>query len=397
MALDIVTWGLSRRTYLVYRGVVVAVLLTLGILATLLVLRDSSIAGRIDIGEGVLDRFSGLVVRLHASPVGYAAAAFRPFVEVIVAESMAAAATWAAVAVGIVLMLSGAVVWLYGVFCQRVSQREKTAYRPAAVSHMARAETLASWRRLRTMPRLWGAGPLAWRQLLGARRHWGSLLTAMLVPAALACAPCFVLEDPYIAYLSTGGALAFYSFLLLPTALRFDFRRDLDRLATLKTLPVTPAACALGQTLAPVLITTVFQCGVLAFAIAARSLPAHLLPVTLLIFVPLNAFVFGLDSLIFLLYPYRPQQEGLEIFLRTMLTFTGKGLLFAVGLGAMSLWGFGAAAVSRGASHSLGIGVNPFAVFAGGMVVGMATLAGLVLLGVSRTYARLDPIEDVPR
>jgi hypothetical protein len=57
----------------------------------------------------------------------------------------------------------------------------------------------------------------------------------------------------------------------------------------------------------------------------------------MLVMIPLNVLVFGLDNLIYLLYPYRVQQEGLEIFLRTMLTFTGKGLLFAVALAAMSV------------------------------------------------------------
>ena len=41
------------------------------------------------------------------------------------------------------------------------------------------------------------------------------------------------------------------------------------------------------------------------------------------------------------------QQEGLEIFFRTMLTFTGKGLLFAAGLAAMAAWGFAAAALTH--------------------------------------------------
>ena len=97
----------------------------------------------------------------------------------------------------------------------------------------------------------------------------------MIAPAVLACAPCFVIADPDIAFLATTGTLAFYTFLLLPTAIRFDFRRDLDRLATLKGLPITPAAAAIGQTLAPVLIATLFQSVVLAIAIAARSLPPH--------------------------------------------------------------------------------------------------------------------------
>ena len=54
----------------------------------------------------------------------------------------------------------------------------------------------------------------------------------------MAMTPMFVLADPLGAFLSTAGALAFYTFLLLPTALRFDFRRDLDRLALFKSLPI---------------------------------------------------------------------------------------------------------------------------------------------------------------
>jgi hypothetical protein len=250
---------------------------------------------------------------------------------------------------------------------------------------------------LRRIPRWGGAGALAWRQLVGARRHWGSLLTAMIAPSVIACAPCFVIADADVAFLATTGTLAFYTFLLLPTALRFDFRRDLDRLATLKGLPITPAAAAIGQALAPVLIATLFQFGVLAFAIAARSLPPHQLLTAMLVMFPLNVLVFGLDNLIFLLYPYRMQQEGLEIFLRTILTFTGKGLLFTLGLMAMSAWGLAAAALTHGISRWTGSPLNAHTVFAGGMIAGASALAALVLYGVCRTYRNMNPIEDVPR
>ncbi len=117
----------------------------------------------------------------------------------------------------------------------------------------------------------------------------------------------------------------------------------------------------------------------------------------MLVMIPLNVLVFGLDNLIYLLYPYRWQQEGLEIFLRTMLTFTGKGLLFAVGLGAMSAWGFAAALVTRGLSQGIGITLNAYAVFTAGLVVGATLLAGAVVFGLSRTYRHIDPIEGVPR
>jgi hypothetical protein len=101
--------------------------------------------------------------------------------------------------------------------------------------------------------------------------------------------------------------------------------------------------------------------------------------------VPVNVLVFALDNLIYLLYPYRIQQEGLEIFLRTMLTFTGKGLLFALGLVAVSAWGFVAAQLQAKT------------LFLGGMVAGPSLCAALTLYFLCRTYRRLDPVEDVPR
>jgi hypothetical protein len=207
----------------------------------------------------------------------------------------------------------------------------------------------------------------------------------------------FLIEDPFTAFLATAGTLAFYTFLLLPTALRFDFRRDLDRLSALKVLPITPAAAVVGQTLAPVLIATLFQSAVLAFAIAVQSLPPHHFFMAMLVMIPTNVLVFGLDNLIYLLYPYRVQQEGLEIFLRTMLTFTGKGLLFAVGLAAMSAWGFAAAALTSGISQQMGSAIITYTVFIGGMTVGSTILASLVLYTLCRAYQNLNPIEDIPR
>jgi hypothetical protein len=136
---------------------------------------------------------------------------------------------------------------------------------------------------------------------------------------------------------------------------------------------------------------------VLLFAIAARSLPPHLLLMALAVLIPLNGLVFGLDNLIYLLYPYRMQQEGLEVFLRTMLTFTGKGLVFAGGLAVMSTWGFTAATLANEIAPWTGNAISPIAVFVAGLVLGFSLLAALVLAGLSRTYRHMNPIEDLPR
>jgi hypothetical protein len=340
------------------------------------------------------------MIQLHASVFGYAALPFQPLVDLIQSEQITAGmAGLAAAASAVVAALAAGVVALYAATARRVAGREKLSFCPESLEEVVqqfRSNSAVSLPR-RGLWRWGGAGPLAWRQLLGARRHWGSLLTAMIAPAVLSCAPCFVVGDAFLAFLSTTGALAFYSFLLLPTALRFDFRRDLDRLAIIKGLPIAPATAVLGQTVTPVLIATLFQSAVLAFAVIARSLPPYDCLLAVLVMIPLNVLVFGLDNLIYLLYPYRVQQEGLEIFLRTMLTFTGKGLLFTLGLMVMSAWGFAAAALTRGISHWTGTAIDGYLVFTAGMIAGPALLAALVLCGLSRTYRNMDPVEDLPR
>jgi hypothetical protein len=412
LAVEIATWGMSRRAYLAYRTAVVAALVAGGFAVGAVIVDDDGLREGVRIGTGPLHGFLDILVQLNASIFRYAGLPFRPSIDLVLAESVTASnLALAAAGLATVMGLAAAVIALHALASRRAADRERRNYHPSGdgptaerlewglptSTRPAAPGGQPAGLRLRHIPRWGGAGALAWRQLVGARRHWGSLLTAMIAPAVLACAPCFVIADPQIAFLSTTGTLGFYTFLLLPTALRFDFRRDLDRLATLKGLPIAPAAAAIGQTLAPVLLATLFQTGVLVFAAAARSLPSHHWFLAMLVMVPLNLLVFSLDNLIYLLYPYRVRQEGLEVFLRTMLTFTGKGLLFAVGLVAMSAWGFAAAALTRGISHWPGIAIDAHAVFAAGMIAGPSALAALVLAGLCRAYRHVDPMEDLPR
>jgi hypothetical protein len=400
MGVDTATWGMGRGAYLIYRVAVVGGLVAGGLATGAAMLHEHAF-GRIKLGEGLLDRLLEILVQLDASVFGYVGLPFRPFVDLIVADRVRASNIGlAAASLAMVAAMAIAVIGLYGATVRRVARRERESYvweerrskaKVVAVSDPLRRSLLAH------LPWCGGASALTWRQLVGARRHWGSLLTAMIAPAALTCGPLFVIEEPYNAFLCTGATLAFYTFLLLPTALRFDFRRDFDRLAILKGLPITPAATVIGQTLAPVVIATVFQAIVLAAAIVARSLPLSYFPSAMLVMVPLNVFVFALDNLIFLLYPHRVQQEGLEIFFRTMLTFTGKGLLFAVALAAVAGWGLTAAALTHGLSSWTGTGLNAHVIFAAGMIAGPSILALLVMFGLSRAYRHMDPIEDVPR
>ena len=407
LAIDIATWSMVRSAYLAYRAVVLTGLVVAGIAVGAMIVREDALVDQTVGGEGSLQRLLAILVRLNASEFGYLALPCQPFLDLVQADALTAPRiVLAAAASAAVTGIAAAVIGFYVSASRCMSNRERCNYCKNGAARERLADTdqheigllrAAGTLKLQPIPRWGGVGALAWRQLVGARRHWGSLLTAMIAPAVLACAPCFAIADPAMALLATIGTLAFYTFLLLPTALRFDFRRDLDRLATLKGLPIAPAAAAIGQTLAPVLIATVFQGGVLAFAIFALSLPLHQLFVALLVMIPLNVLVFGLDNLIYLLYPYRMQQEGLEIFVRTMLTFTGKGLLFVVGMVAIAGWGFGAAAVTAGIAQWSSNSISALPAFIGGIVAGLSLLAGLTLYGLGRTYRQMDPIESMPR
>jgi hypothetical protein len=63
----------------------------------------------------------------------------------------------------------------------------------------------------------------------------------------------------------------------------------------------------------------------------------------------------------------------------------------------MSLWGFGAALLTREVARWSGIAIDPFAVFTTGMIAGPAALAALMLYALAYTYRNMDAIEDVPR
>jgi hypothetical protein len=145
------------------------------------------------------------------------------------------------------------------------------------------------------------------------------------------------------------------------------------------------------------MISTLFQAIVLAVAALIHGQSLLLYLGTVLVLVPMNIMVFALENWIFLLYPYRTGQEGLEIFLRTMLTFTGKGLLFVLGLGMISTWGFGAALIARTFSNQLGTAHHGYVIFSAGLLLGLCLISWGLFIALRHAYERLNPVEDVPR
>lgn len=235
------------------------------------------------------------------------------------------------------------------------------------------------------LPRIPFCGPLIWRQSKRAFRFCGSLLISMAIPAVLLSPSLVTVANPVVAFLLVVCGSLFYTFVLLPEAIKFDFRLDSDHLCQLKMLPMTPTRVVIGQLTIPVLLACLFQAIVMIAAGVYRSIDGQLIVAAIALSVPLTILFVALDNLTFLLYPHRPTQEGFEAFLRTVLKFTGKSVLLALFAGAVFLWAPLAAAIAG----QLGM-ESARTVFAIGMIFGVSGLATLAVGCVVSAFRRFD-------
>lgn len=397
MTIELTTHGMSRAVYRRFRWIVGA-LLAAFLLATLLVAFRSPRDWQSHASLLSLSLFMHILHSaeqlLATAPGQQFLAPFQLFSRCIVSGDangvMGLNLLGSACLVGIGVKV---VVLLDRHYAHAIAARERVEYSPIAI---ARAQQNNASRRPQAWGRVaWlaGAGPIAWRQWIGARKYRGSLAVAMALPGILTLLPIAFCRDGKQALVQVSATLTFYSFLLLPTALKFDFRRDILRMVALKSLPIHPVSLVVGQILTPTLLALAFQTVILLITMCIHPYPVWMLVATLALLGPLDALIFAIDNLVFLLYPYRLNQEGLEVFLRTTLTFTAKGLIFATGLFATFLWSFAAHQIARwlpGLLH------DPALVFViGGTIQLMACTAGAIVL-LARTYVRFDPSQDTP-
>ena len=256
--------------------------------------------------------------------------------------------------------------------------RQATADRPRAASvSVGQPLPARVWVRL--------LGPLVWRQAKRAYRCLGSLLVSMGIPAMLACVPLFSVPSGEVAFVAVVCGVLFYTFVLLPEAIKFDFRLDMDHLTTLKLLPMTSARIVLGQLATPVALALAFQVAVILFAGLYRDVSWRLIVGAVAITSPLTVVFVALDNLVFLLYPHRPTQEGFEAFVRTILKFTGKSLLLVLSGAVLVFWAPLAAAIAARFRA-----VDTAAVFYIGLSMGICVVAMVMVRCVVSAYDRFD-------
>ena len=224
---------------------------------------------------------------------------------------------------------------------QRQVSRKETAYLKTAMSQKAitaKSGAEAKKRRVRVPFRMGGIGSLIWRQMLGVSNYCGTVILSLTVPVLLSCLPLLANHNSGMMLINLVAGMVFYSFLLLPSALILDYRRDINRMAVLKSLPISPLAMTIGQLAVPVLMCCMFQTVVLAIGVASGKIILWQAVMAGVLLIPVNVLIFAAENYIFLLAPFQRNKEGFDVFLRTILTFTGKGLFFGMGLGLALLW-----------------------------------------------------------
>ncbi len=397
VGIDTLTASLTRKEYLLYRSVVLSLAggaAVWGLLQTV-----DRYRATMELSSDMPEIVALIAAGVHSlqalaasTPFLVLSSGFDVLARIVICPAANAVSLGQTLAAAVVIWLLMEGVLRLDAVCHARRQRQDAATLATATRSAATEEAGPLAGRL---PRVW-LGPVAWRQICGARLHLSGVLLALVAPAILSLIPFLMISQrPTVAFGNFVASLAFYTFLLLPPALKFDFRRDYDRLLALKMLPVSPWRVTFGQIAAPVLIATVFQWAMILIAYITRPIEPGFVLAALALFVPANLVVFGLDNLLFLLFPHRLQQEGIDVFLRTTLMFTAKGIVFAFALAGVLLW----SVASRSLSDSLaGLGlawIGPLTVFGCGLWV-LTTLAALGAISLaSRAFRHFDPSRGV--
>jgi len=324
----------------------------------------------------------------------------RVYVEVFLAETAGGFLIWATAGSGIlaliiVLMVFLDVAYLEGALelSRKVEARlKKMRTGGGAFGSLSSAKARFS---IPMFPRLRGAGSLAWRQCVEMSRNLRGFvllfvflgivlvpyfLTARRVPADIGNADRFPMAIIFVIFFT----------ILMTQNFPFDFRRDLDRMGYLKSLPLTPLAIAAGQLVPTTVVFSLLQgCAVTVVQLAGNPMPVAIYLSILAFLVPLNWLAAAIDNALFLLLPYRlaPKADASFRFAgRATITVFLKLLALAVTLGLCFFFGFSA-----------------WTIFGGSLVTGGLAAAACILVAcfvftwlVARSFQAFNVGKDAP-
>lgn len=239
------------------------------------------------------------------------------------------------------------------------------------------------------LPRWAGVGPLLQAQLIrGVRTSGRWLVVAGLIGAMAFGIPLLTQADERVPQALPGiivGATLYITFLgsmMLPMGLR----GDIGHIDWLKSLPFHPVAVAAGEVLGPAVFVTLLHCAIFLPA-SLVVVPSTVLVVAALCALPVNAVFFGVENLVFALYPTRQvvaTPGDFQFFGLTMIHMLLKGLL--IGLASIPIALVGAL---------VWFVAGPWVAIPVAWIVTALVAAAIILL-VAGAIHRFDPSVDTP-
>src|SRR5688572_7157556 len=255
---------------------------------------------------------------------------------------------WAALAAGVNAALLFLILRLDADFYERSVAVSEKVYRALENARRGQAwmslskPSVRHWR-LPMPVRCRGAGPIAWRQAIGALRASRGIIYVVLAITAIVAVALYLLPDTAPGMAAT--ALIMFALFSFPQMLQFDFRGDIDRVDLLKTLPASAGAIVMGELIVPVASATVVEWAIMMIVGPLWTDWKTILAICA--FLPVaNVIVFALENLVFLYYPRRTGNTGTPFqapgrqMVINFLKVVAVGMVAGVtaGFGALAFW-----------------------------------------------------------
>ena len=276
-------------------------------------------------------------------------APFAVFAELFLAQKIFPdLVAWALLAITINAALVLVIIALDGRTTDRsLSESRRLSTRWARMKQGASfwASDKTTGRSVRRSPVLGGLGPIVWRQTMNAVRNSGRVVLVFLVIA--------MLTGPILASAGTTlkigvivGLLYVFIAFILPRSLLCDFRGEFGSMELYKALPIAPWRICAGQLVVPVLLASAIELVMIFSTLLFFEGAAQVVLIALMAFtVPSNLLLYGLENLVFLLFPTRLLPVGrvdFEFLGRTLVDFILKTIIIVTAVVAAGAVGFAA-------------------------------------------------------
>jgi hypothetical protein len=379
MAIMLAALSITERAYNRVRRVIITLVLIVVAFGLAPVIATARTGGRVRIAAALQD----------SRPMRLLLAPFDVFGRVVAADTLQHSFQWIGIAVMMVVACAIVVMILDAQYMDAAAAAGRRRYELVQRARTRGVAMRATNTRMRfpALPRLGGAGTIAWRQLTTAIRTSRGLLT-LLVMVSLGAGIFVFTQREHERPLHAVAGVIMWASIMLANSLRLDFRGDVDLIDAIKALPLSPMTVCAGELVAPSILMTMFHLAVVGMAMIALPEDKSLLIAAAAIVLPANFVLFAVENLAFLIFPTRFASAGpgdLQGSGRMVLVMFLKMIAFSIAVGIAA----GGAAIVYVLTHSYAATVASICSLL------VAELVALILL-MATAYVRFDPHIHTP-